>query len=107
MRRRHVRPFSWILAGVVLAIAASVLHNRASFGAVYLLLIAGSVTAIVLFVAGGAFVDRRASAKARRREKLGLCIRCGYDLRHTAERCPECGMPIWRDRDPSTGQPVR
>jgi len=38
------------------------------------------------------------SQRSKRRRLRGLCVRCGYDLRESTERCPECGYAAEKGR---------
>lgn len=44
-----------------------------------------------LFWGGFGVVKLRAHYRRRRRLAAGACLGCGYDLRATPGRCPECG----------------
>jgi hypothetical protein len=46
---------------------------------------------IILFAAIGTGMLLPAHRRRRRRRQTGCCVVCGYDLRATPERCPECG----------------
>jgi hypothetical protein len=58
----------------------------------------------ILFVGEAVVVSVRRGRRSVERERAGLCVRCGYDVRQSTDRCPECGLPILRRRHPVTGE---
>ena len=43
------------------------------------------------FFVGPLVLSTRASYQLHKRLKVGMCLRCGYDLRGSPGACPECG----------------
>ena len=55
---------------------------------------------IAVLAAIGIGVDR--ARRRRLKESAGLCAICGYDLRATPTRCPECGVSPQTPTNPAS-----
>lgn len=70
-------------------------HNRREADYVNVGVAVGVPYWFVALVAGGVATwslrSAWAAVRSWRRVKQGRCVQCGYDLRATPDRCPECG----------------
>jgi len=54
------------------------------------------IIAVVGLVAIGLMILNRPKHKRKRRYPDGRCEKCGYDIRSSPDRCPECGTFVRR-----------
>jgi hypothetical protein len=73
------------LSGFLLCLVLFVAFLALPTFAQYCVCAVGGVLALLDYVA------RQRHARFLERVRRGLCVRCGYDLRATPHRCPECG----------------
>jgi hypothetical protein len=70
-------------------------RGRMLWRTTFLVQVPHAALAALLGIGPAVWVVRRArEGRARRRTRRGRCLQCGYDLRASAERCPECGTPV-------------
>lgn len=85
--RLAIETFLWLAASVAAGILAVWLLTYVPAE-----IIIGTTLALGVALAFVTF--RRADGRRRRRIVSGHCDQCGYDLRGSAEQCPECGAPV-------------
>jgi predicted Zn-ribbon and HTH transcriptional regulator len=91
MSRRARISLAWIFLVLLVLITSAHMNEVNAVSRVVGFFLPGSLLVLVLL---------SLTTIRKRRQKLrrlhGLCLSCGYDLRASPDRCPECGTPTTR-----------
>jgi len=86
---------SWSALALVLLVLLSIFPLHGEWVAIGLCAVALVLAVVIGALTGfGAYMDDL----QRQRSSRGWCMRCGYDLRASSGRCPECGQYCIRGR---------
>ena len=105
MKRKRTSFYGFLLLFAFLAeVLLDAMPNRPAAARVLFAMI-GATIATWIVIAGIRSLANHPQRVARFRLRHGLCPKCGYDLRASGERCPECGVEIPAGMDvPHSGQ---
>jgi len=80
--------YAWIVVAFNVVLVTSALSLSGRDWMPIVLILAGIPAVLVGLLA--AYGSYRGGLEGYR-SRMGLCVRCGYDLRASVDRCPECG----------------
>src|SRR5687767_10955353 len=95
-RRRLPLSSAMISMGLVALVMFCLLPSDRRWYTAWILWSGTSLGVIGLLGCALALIESRNARRRQTRQFLGQCLACGYDLRASTDRCPECGAATQR-----------
>jgi uncharacterized paraquat-inducible protein A len=89
VKTRNQWPYLWLVYPLLLPVALVSIKLRSRMTLAAGVILVWILVSVLIIVTGVINIKRR---RWWQRYYAGQCVRCGYDLRATPDRCPECGV---------------